>query len=103
MRPGRLRTGAGRPVETAQGPPLRGALDRLRDQGTEALLLLGHAEPLYAQLVRQRIVAERGQWPNLRIEQLPTRDHMYRALWLQRRVRGALDAGLEGRWLAGTV
>jgi alpha-beta hydrolase superfamily lysophospholipase len=95
MRPGRLRTGAGRPVEAAQGPPLRSALDRLRDQRTEALLLLGRTEPLHAQLVRQRIVAERERWPNLTIEQLPTRDHMFRALWLQRRVRAALDAGLD--------
>jgi alpha/beta superfamily hydrolase len=95
MRPGRIRTGAGHPVESLQREFMTRALDRLRDQGTHALLLLSRSEPLYDQLVRQGVLARLDRWPNLAIDRIPSRDHMFRALWLQRRVHESLDRGLE--------
>ena len=43
IRPARIRAGAGHPVERAHKEQLEGALSQLRDQGTEALLLLSPA------------------------------------------------------------
>ncbi len=95
MRPGRIRAGAGHPVERAQSRDIELALDRLRDQGTEALLLLGRGEPLYDQLARQGVLERLDVWPNLVIERIPSRDHMFRAIWLQRHVHESLDRALE--------
>jgi hypothetical protein len=49
---------------------------------------------LYDQLVRQGIVARLDRWPNLSVAQLPTTDHMFRAIWLQQHVHGLLDDAL---------
>jgi pimeloyl-ACP methyl ester carboxylesterase len=95
MRPGRIRAGARHPVERAQSAEVERALDTLRDQGTEALLLFSRGEGLYDQLARQGVLDRLEDWPNLAVEQIPTRDHMFRALWLQRHVHEALDRGLE--------
>jgi hypothetical protein len=95
IRPARLRAGAGHPVERAQRPALEHVLDRLRDHGTDALLLLSRGEPLFDQLVRAQVIERRERWPNLAIEQIPSRDHLFRALALQARVHGALDGALE--------
>ena len=96
VRPDRIRTGAGRPVESAQRELVVSALDRLHEQGTEALLLLSRAEPLYDQLVRQGVLeAASGRWPNLAIDQIPTRDHLFRGPAMQRFVHGGLDSALD--------
>jgi pimeloyl-ACP methyl ester carboxylesterase len=95
MQPGRIRAGAGHPVERAQRKQIEHVLERLREQGTEALLLLGRGEPLYDQLARQGILNRLDEWPNLIVERIPTRDHMFRAVWLQRYVHESLDRGLE--------
>jgi alpha/beta superfamily hydrolase len=102
IRPARIRAGAGHPVERAHREQLEGALSQLRDQGTEALLLLSRGELLHDQLVRQRVLARIEQWPNLKVEQIPSRDHLFRALWLQRHVHGSADRMLE-RVLERTV
>jgi alpha-beta hydrolase superfamily lysophospholipase len=95
LSPARLRLGAGHPVQRAQTARIEQALDQLRDQGTEALLLFSRGEGLYDQLERQGALSAHNRWPNLTVEQLPTRDHMFRAVWLQRHVHQSLDAALE--------
>jgi pimeloyl-ACP methyl ester carboxylesterase len=95
MRPGRIRAGAGHPVERAQSKQIVDVLERLREQGTEALLLLAQGEPLYDQLARQGVLNRLDEWPNLVIERLPTKDHMFRAIWLQQQVHESFDRALE--------
>jgi alpha-beta hydrolase superfamily lysophospholipase len=95
VRPGRIRLGARGSVERAQIDPVNAAFDRLRDQGTEALLLLGQDEPLHRQLARYGHLDSLARWPNLRVERIPSRDHMFRALWLQSHVHDQLDRALE--------
>jgi alpha-beta hydrolase superfamily lysophospholipase len=95
LRPTRLQAGAGHPVEQAQSEQIENALDRLRDQGTQVLLLFSTRERLREQLERQGVPDELDRWPNLAIETIPSTDHMFRALWLQRHVHASLDRALE--------
>jgi pimeloyl-ACP methyl ester carboxylesterase len=100
LSPARLLAGKGHPVERAQAAQIESALDRLREQETHALLLLSQGEGLLDQLKRQGVLGEGNRWPNLVCEELPTRDHMFRAIWLQRHVHASLDRALE-RVLSG--
>jgi pimeloyl-ACP methyl ester carboxylesterase len=93
--PGRLRAGAGHPVERAQSEQVEEVLERLSAQGTLGLLLLAHGEPFYDQLARQGVLEAIDRWPNMVVERIPTRDHMFRAIWLQRHVHESLDRMLE--------
>ncbi len=93
LRPGRL--SAGRRAQAAQAKDVDRVLDTLRDQGTQLLLLLGRDEPLYAQFVRERRVERLDEWPNVTLERIPSADHMFRALWVQRHVLEALERGLD--------
>jgi pimeloyl-ACP methyl ester carboxylesterase len=93
--PGRIRRGARHPVERSQSGEIERALDQLRDQGTETLMLLAYGEPLYDQLVRYGQIDALDRWPNLTLERIPTRDHMFRAIWLQQRVHESMDRALE--------
>ncbi len=85
----------GRSAELSQASLIDDALDTLRDNRTQVLMLLSTGEPLYEQLDSLGKLARLGQWPNLRVEQIPTRDHDLRALWIQRLVETRLDAALE--------
>lgn len=71
------------------------AFDRLRERGTEALLLFGKQEPLYEEFARQGLLDQLDRWPNLRLERIPSRDQMFRAGWLQRHVHERVDEALE--------
>lgn len=93
--PTRLRAGARHPVERAQGSQIELALDRLQEQQTEALLLLSRGEGLFDQLQRLGALDQGERWPNLAVERIPSTDHMFRALWLQRRVHESLDRALD--------
>jgi pimeloyl-ACP methyl ester carboxylesterase len=95
IRPSQLRSSAGNPVERSQSQEIERAFDRLREQGTHGLMLFSRGEGLYDQLVRLGFFQRIDRWPNLSIEQLPTSDHMFRAIWVQRHVHGLLDAALE--------
>jgi pimeloyl-ACP methyl ester carboxylesterase len=95
LRPSQIRAGAHRPVERAQKGQVNNALDRLRDHGTEALLLLSHGEPLFDQLTRGGQLAHIEAWPNLKVEPIPSGDHMFRDFALQEGVRESLDRALE--------
>jgi len=93
--PARLRAGRGHPVQRAQRAQVLHALDQLREQGTEALVLLSQGEGLYDQLRRQGVLDCLDRWPNLSVTQIPTRDHMFRSIWLQRHVHDCLDGALD--------
>ncbi len=70
-------------------------LDRLRQRGTDILLLLVQETALETRMPEGGVEAWVRRWPNLRVEELPTEDHMARALWLQQLTHERLDAGLE--------
>ena len=95
LRPTRIRRGAARSVERTQNKAVERALDQLRDQQTETLLLLAEGEPLYDQLSRNGQLDQLDRWPNLTVKQLPTRDHMFRAIWLQQLVQEHMDHALD--------
>jgi alpha-beta hydrolase superfamily lysophospholipase len=95
FRPARIRRGARHPVERSQRDEIERALDQLRDQGTQVLLLLSYGEPLYDQLVRSGQIDALQRWPNLALDRIPSRDHMFRALWLQERMHESVDRGLD--------
>jgi hypothetical protein len=95
FRGGRVRTGGRGSIERAQVPDVDRILDQLRDQGTQLLLLLAEGEPLYDQFVRERRIEILDRWPNLVLERIPSRDHEFRALWLQEYVHESLDRGLD--------
>lgn len=90
-----MRTGSRHSVELGQLRDIVAALDRLRDRGTETLLLFGLEEPMRLQLQRLGLLDRIGTWPQLRVESIPSRDHMFRALHLQRHVHDRLDAALD--------
>jgi pimeloyl-ACP methyl ester carboxylesterase len=74
---------------------LDAAFDRLREDDKRAVLLLGRGEPLMDQFRREGRLERLGNWPNLGLHQLPTRDHTFRALWLQQQVHELIDTALE--------
>ena len=98
---GKLRPEGWRSLEGAQTPEVDRCLDVLRDQGTQALLLLSAGEPLYEQFEREGRVQRLSTWPNLTVERIPSPDHMFRDLRAQRFVHEQLDralaAGPSGR------
>jgi pimeloyl-ACP methyl ester carboxylesterase len=67
------------------------ALGRLRERDVQTLLLLSLGEPLGKDFVADGRIARLAEWPNLRLEQIPIEDHIFRAVWAQRHVHGALD------------
>jgi pimeloyl-ACP methyl ester carboxylesterase len=70
-------------------------LDALRDRGTQTLLLTGREEPLVVQFEREGRFERMAEWPNVTFEEIPSGDHQFRALWVQRSVKDSLDRGLE--------
>jgi alpha-beta hydrolase superfamily lysophospholipase len=92
---GGLRTGHRGSVEGAQESEVGLALDQLRDQHTQVMLLLSRGEPLYDQFEREGRIGRLDQWPNVELARIPSSDHMSRAIWLQRYVHDRLDRGLD--------
>ena len=97
-------------AERRQAAEAIAAFDRLRERGTEVLLLFGEQEALYQEFARQGLLDQLDRWPNLRLERIPSRDQMFRAQWLQRHVHERVDealermlarlpAGADGNWL----
>jgi alpha-beta hydrolase superfamily lysophospholipase len=103
MRPDRLRASAGHPADTADAGELMKALDALRARGTETLLLLSRDEALHRQFVNPDVLERFGREPGLTVEEIPSRDHIFRAIPLQRHVHDALDRGLERVLAAAAV
>jgi len=84
-----------RRARRARNREIEDALDRLRDRDTRLLLQFSDSEPLYEDLVRSGEILSLGRWPNLHLARIPSADHTFRALWLQRHVRETLDHALE--------
>ncbi len=81
-------------LERRQAADAVTAFDRLRERGAEVLLLFGEQEALYEEFARHGLFDQLDQWPNLRLERIPSRDQMFRAQWLQRHVHERLDEAL---------
>ncbi len=92
---GKFRAEGWRSLEAVQTVDVDRSLDRLRDQGTHALLLLSDGEPLYEQFERERRVQRLATWPKLTVERIPSPDHMFRDLRAQRFVHEQLERALE--------
>jgi pimeloyl-ACP methyl ester carboxylesterase len=86
---GRRRRRAQRRVRRDEGD-----LDRLRDAGKQLTMLIGRDEPILDRFQRDGILERLDRWPNVALHRLPTRDHTFRAPWLQDRVHAALDAAV---------
>jgi dienelactone hydrolase len=86
------RRGGDSSVEDAQRGAIADALDLLARRGTRVLLLFSRGESLLEQLERQGQLAQRGRWPNLEVERLPSRDHELRVLAVQELVNARIDA-----------
>jgi dienelactone hydrolase len=71
------------------------AFDKLRGRSTDVLLLFGEQEALYQEFARHALLGELDRWPNVQLEQIPSRDQMFRAQWLQRHVHDRVDEWLE--------
>jgi pimeloyl-ACP methyl ester carboxylesterase len=74
----------------------RGQLDRLRANDQRLTFLIGRDEPIYDRFRQEGILEELDRWPNVSLLRLPTRDHTFRARWLQARVHDELDLAIEG-------
>jgi len=74
---------------------LDGALDGLRESHRRVVLLLGRGEPLWDELGRDGHLDRLARWPNLELHTIPSRDHTFRALPLQRYVHDTLDQVLR--------
>ncbi|MGI8712463.1 MAG: hypothetical protein ACR2NR_04625 [Solirubrobacteraceae bacterium] len=94
VRPRRMLAGARHSVERDQRSEIVRALDGLRARQLETILLFGLGEPMYQQMERDGLLTQRDRWPQLSVQRLPTSDHMFRALTVQREVHTQLDAGL---------
>jgi pimeloyl-ACP methyl ester carboxylesterase len=71
-----------------------GALGRLRERRVQTLLLLSLGEPLGEDFIADGRIDRLAEWPNLRLEQIPIEDHIFRPVWAQRHVHDALDDAL---------
>ena len=72
-------------------------LDRLSTRDVAVLLLFAQEGALHADVFAPTFQAEiaRGRWPNACFEELPTADHMARAIWIQKLTHTRLDAAVE--------
>jgi alpha-beta hydrolase superfamily lysophospholipase len=73
----------------------RGQLDRLCANDQRLTFLIGRDEPIYDRFRQEGILEELDRWPNVSLLRLPTRDHTFRARWLQVRVHDELDLAIE--------
>ncbi len=71
------------------------ALDGLRESDRRLVLLLGRGELLWDELARDGHLDRLADWPNVELHTIPSPDHTFRALPLQRHVHDALDQVLR--------
>jgi hypothetical protein len=93
--PHRLLAGGRANAVTAHHGSVDRILDSLRDQGTQALLLLGREQPLAAQFEREGRLERMGEWPNVTLEEIPSDDHSFRALWVQQAVKDSMGRAID--------
>jgi alpha-beta hydrolase superfamily lysophospholipase len=87
---GLLRALVRRPPE--RGAELARAFDRLRDRGARLDLIFCEGEPLREEL---EPVEPLDRWPNVGLELVPGRDHLFRPLWMHEHFHAAADRALE--------
>ncbi len=85
----------GHSLEAQQGPDIELAFDQLREAGTQLTFMFSRGEPMDAQLERGGQWGQLERWPNIALERLPTREHLFRALWLQGLAHDAMDRALD--------
>ncbi len=88
-----------RAAHRAPSDPLPGALATLERRGVQSLLAFSGAEPLHDELARDGHLARLGEWPSLRLAELPGAVHTLRPLPAQVAAHALLDDAL-GRRLA---
>jgi hypothetical protein len=89
------RGGANGSAEESQTIVVERIFNGLRDNDVQALFLFSETEPAYDELRRQGRLGDAGTWPNITIEQLPTRDHEFRALPMQELVNARIDRAID--------
>ena len=81
--------------EAAQHQSVQTWLSALTAYGTEVAMIFSIEEPLHEQILRFGYNDRPVQWPNLSIEQAPTRDHNIRALGAQALISERIDAAIR--------
>jgi pimeloyl-ACP methyl ester carboxylesterase len=69
-------------------------LDELRDRGVQVTLCLSFNEPLFEDLAADGLTERLAEWPNLRLERIPTMEHVFRSPETQRWAHASLDEAL---------
>ncbi|MGI8440923.1 MAG: hypothetical protein ACR2NV_12180, partial [Thermoleophilaceae bacterium] len=77
--------------------PLPGALTALEQRGVHSLLAFSGEEPLRDELARDGHLARLGEWPSLRLAELPGAVHTLRPLPAQAAAHALLDEALTER------
>jgi hypothetical protein len=87
------------PRRLAAGRARRDRVDRAFDElvtaDKRAVLLLGRGEPLVERLRKEGRIDRLHEWPAVELHELPTRDHTFRAGWIQEQVHGLMDVAME--------
>jgi hypothetical protein len=68
---------------------------RLGETGAQGLFMFSGGEPLYEDFLQSGHMGDIEQWPQLSFDAIPSRDHTFRAIWLQEHVHATLDRALE--------
>jgi hypothetical protein len=91
MRPDRAWRLLRRSAEREQADEVMADLEALHRRGVVTLLLYGQGEPLFEALERQGLLSGFSRWSTVTVVAMPSRDHMYRELWLQGMVDRHID------------
>ncbi len=69
-------------------------LDRLRERRASVLLAFSSDEALHEELERAGLIGRIAEWPNVRLDRLPGRDHTLRPIVAQQAVHDLLDRAM---------
>jgi alpha/beta superfamily hydrolase len=94
LRPDRAWELLRRPAERRHLDEVKASLETLDRRGVMTLLIWSGDEPLRSALETWRVLDHMRRWPNVTAALLPSRDHMFRAGWLQAQVHRAMDEAL---------
>ena len=81
--------------EAAQHQAVETWLSALTANGTDVAMIFSIDEPLHEQILRFGYQDRQVDWPNLSIEQAPTKDHNIRALGAQALIADRIDAAIR--------
>lgn len=80
-----------RPAERQQVKEVLAALTALEQRGVDTLLMFAGDEPLRSALEHWRLLPKLSRSPRVTVALLPSRDHMFRASWLQAHIHRTMD------------